>query len=101
MKWARLCPVHVLAGEAEVSLVDEGGGLEGVVGALAAHVGLGEAVQLGIDEGKQIFGGGRVAVMHGLEELGDVSRGAFHGVPRVVLHGTVEAVGRALDWRKK
>ena len=66
-------PVNVFAGEADIGFVDEGGGLEGVVGALAAHIGLCEAVELGIDEREEAVGGGGVAGMHGFEELGDVA----------------------------
>jgi hypothetical protein len=73
-------PVDVFAGEAEVGFVDEGGGLESVVGALAAHVGLGEAVELGVDEREEALGGGGVAVVHSLEELSYFSgAGIGHG----------------------
>jgi hypothetical protein len=68
-------PVNVLAGEAEVGLVDEGSGLEGVVGALAPHISLGEAMQLRVDERKQTAGGGVVAVVHGFKELCDLAWG--------------------------
>jgi hypothetical protein len=74
-------PVDVLAGEAEVGLVDERGGLEGMVGALAAHVGLGEAMQLRVNEGQQTACGGGVAVVHGFEELGDFTRIGLQGEP--------------------
>jgi len=74
-------PVDVFAGEAEVGLVDEGGCLEGMVGALAAHVGLGEAVEFGVDEGKQAVGGSAVAVVHGFEELGDFTWIGLQGEP--------------------
>jgi hypothetical protein len=47
-----ILPVDVLFGEAEVGFVDEGGGLEGVVAALAAHVGGGDAMEFGVDEGE-------------------------------------------------
>jgi hypothetical protein len=47
-----------LLGDTEVGLVDEGGGLESVVAALAAHIALGEAVELGVDEGEELVGGG-------------------------------------------
>ena len=41
-------PVDILAGKAEVGFIDERGGLQRVVGSLAAHVGLSETVQLGV-----------------------------------------------------
>ena len=68
-------PVDIFAGEADVGFVDQSGGLEGVVRALAAHVGLCEAVQLRVDEGEEPVGGGGVAGVHGFEELGDVAWG--------------------------
>jgi hypothetical protein len=74
-------PVDVFAGEAEVGFVDESGGLESVVRALAAHVGLGEAVQLRVDEGEETVGGGGVAGVHGFEELGDFARIGLQGKP--------------------
>jgi len=74
-------PVDVLAGEAEVGLADERGGLEGMVGALAAHVGLGDAMQLRVNERKQAACGGGVAAVHGFEELGDFTRIGLQGKP--------------------
>jgi hypothetical protein len=41
-------------------------------------------VQFGVDEGEEILRGGGVAVVHSFQELGHVSRGGFHGVPRDV-----------------
>jgi hypothetical protein len=52
-----------------------------VIGALATHVGLGEAVELGVDEREQTVGGGGIAGMHGFEELGDVARIGLQGKP--------------------
>jgi hypothetical protein len=66
-------PVDVFAGKAEVGFVDEGGGLEGVVWALATHIGLGEAVKLGVDQREEAVGGGGIACVHGFEKLSDVA----------------------------
>ena len=74
-------PVDVLDGEAEVGLVDERGGLEGRVGTLASHVGLGKAMQLRVNERQQTACGGGVAAVHGFEELGDFTRIGFQGTP--------------------
>jgi hypothetical protein len=68
-------PVDVLAGLTEVGFVDERGGLEGVVGALTTRVGLSEAMELGVDKGKQAVGGSGFAGVHRIEELGDLARG--------------------------
>jgi len=62
-------PVDVFASEAEIGFVDERGGLESVVGALATHIGLGESVEFGINEREEALGGGGVAVVHSFEEL--------------------------------
>ena len=72
-------PVDVFAGEAEVGFVDERGGLESMVGALATHVGLGEAVEFGVDEREEALGGGGVAVVHSFEELSYFSWLGIHG----------------------
>jgi hypothetical protein len=89
-------PVNVFAGEAEVSFVDEGGGLEGVVGTLAAHVGLCETVELGVDEREEAVGSGGIAGMHGFEELGDVAWNWLHDGPPA--EGIL--MGRECWWRK-
>lgn len=73
-------PLGVFAGEAEVGFVDEGGGLEGVVGALAAHVGGGEAMEFGVDEGKEFLSGVGVAFGHLVEEQRDFAWVRVHGV---------------------
>jgi hypothetical protein len=44
-----------------------------MVGALAAHVGPSETVELGVDEWKQAVGSSGVAGVHGSEELGNVA----------------------------
>ena len=71
--------------------MDEGGGLERVVGALAAHVRRGQAVQLGVDSRQQFFRSVCVAGMHGLEQLRDLTGGGIaslrHG-SSFCLHGT-------------
>ena len=41
----------LLLGKAEISLVDQGGALQGVVGTLLPQVVMGEAVQFLVDEG--------------------------------------------------
>jgi len=74
-------PVDALTGEAEVGLVDDRGGLEGMVGALAAHVSLGEAMQLRVNQRQQTACGGGVAVVHGFQELGDFTRIGLRGTP--------------------
>jgi hypothetical protein len=52
---ARLELDILLAYQAEISLVDESGGLEGVILALPAHIGVGEPVQLIVDKGKELL----------------------------------------------
>ena len=53
-------PVNGISGEPQVSLVNEGGGLEGVVWALAAHVGTGKAMKLGVEQREEPIGCCRV-----------------------------------------
>lgn len=52
--------------------MDEGGGLEGVVGPFLSHVAGGEAVELLIDEGEKLRSGVRIALAGGGEQLGQV-----------------------------
>lgn len=60
-----------LAEEAEVSFVDEGGGLEGCAGGLVAHVRAGEAVKVVIDEGGEGVPGFGLAEAEAGELRGD------------------------------
>ena len=66
-------PVDVFADEAKVGFVNKRGGLEGVIGALAAHVGLGEAVEFCVDEREKTVRCVGVSRVHGLQKLGDFS----------------------------
>jgi hypothetical protein len=66
-------PVDVFTGEAEICFVDQRGGLQGVVGALAAHIGLSEAVKLSVHEWKQPVGRSGVAGVHGFEKAGNLA----------------------------
>lgn len=49
-----------------------------MVGALAAHVGRGQAVQFGVNQRKQLFGGFAVASPQGFQQSGDVIVGNLH-----------------------
>ena len=60
--------------QAEVSLVDEGGGLEGLTWLRLPHVSLGQAVQFGVDERKQLVLGGMISVSPGHEQFGYIGR---------------------------
>jgi len=52
-----------LIDQLEVGLVDEGGGLECVIGALAAHVGTGDAAEFVVDERQKLIGSAGLAVL--------------------------------------
>ena len=60
--------------ESEVGFVDEGGGLEGEVGAFVAHLLAGEAAELLIDGGEEGFGGGGVTAAREVDEARNVGR---------------------------
>ena len=53
--------------------MDQGGGLQGVVGPFASHVGLRESMQLLIDERQKGVGGGGVPGPHGVKQIRDLS----------------------------
>ena len=49
-KWARSFPAHVLApDQPQIGLMDQGGGLKGVIPSLAPHVSAGGSTQLSVD----------------------------------------------------
>ena len=73
-KWARFSQaVDPLIHQPEVGLVDQGGGLQGVVGTLAAEQPGGEVAQLGVDHRQQLVG--RLAATAGNveQQSGDVA----------------------------
>src|SRR5207302_4193571 len=85
-------PIHVtLAGQAQVSLVHERGGLESVIRALPPHVGCCQAMELVIDLGHNGRGGLPAPVPHLAEKLRDVPIGASYSDERL-------AVVAALGW---
>src|SRR6266478_2651324 len=60
----------------EVGFVENGGGLQGVAGALPAHVMVGEPVQFGLHQREQLLQRSLVSAAPVAEELGDLlSRG--------------------------
>jgi hypothetical protein len=61
-----------------------------MVGPLATHVGLGEAVEFGIDQRQKALGSAWIAFVHRFEKLGDFARGRVHICPHHG-HGSVEA----------
>ena len=68
------------ADESHVGLVDEGRGLERVAFGLAAHVGVGEAPELAIEDREQLLGSLWVSVRCGFEYGCQVGARAFHSV---------------------
>ena len=54
--------VHALVHQPEVGLVDEGGGLQGMVGTLAPKQPRRQLAELGIDQGQELISGGGPAV---------------------------------------
>lgn len=62
----------LLPGEAKVGLVEQGGGLEGVAGALAAHVAGGEAAEFVKDDGRENFEGGFIALTPLVQKYGNL-----------------------------
>ena len=63
-----------------VRVVDEGRGLEGVIGPLAAEEAAGQGPQLFIDEPEQLVRGRAVAAGDSLEDPGDI--GLRHLAPK-------------------
>ena len=64
------------ADQPEVRLVNQGGGLEGVVGGLGGHARGGELPQLVVDEREQVGGGLAVTGRGGVEEASHIGHSA-------------------------
>jgi hypothetical protein len=62
----------LVADEAQVGLVDQGGGVQGVAGGLRGHPRGGEPPQLVVNEREEVGGGFAVASRGGIEQAGDV-----------------------------
>jgi hypothetical protein len=58
--------------QAQVSLVDQGRGVEGVPGDLGGHFRGGESPQFVIDQGEQFRGGAAVSLVGGFDEMGQI-----------------------------
>jgi hypothetical protein len=59
--------------EAQVGLVHEGGGLEGLAGLFLSQPGGGQAAQLFIDQREQFGAGAGIALLNGREDARDVA----------------------------
>src|SRR5262249_42266120 len=59
----------------QVRLVNQGGGVQGLAGLLAGHLGGGQTAQLGVDEREQLGRGPLVPAVRGGQEAGDVGHG--------------------------
>ena len=65
-------PRGLTADQAEVGLVHQGGGLEGLAGLLLRELPRGELAELVVDQGQELLGRLRVAVLDGREDARDV-----------------------------
>ena len=61
------------ADQAQVGLVDQGGGLQRLPGGLVGHLVVGELAQLLVDEGQQLLRGRRIALLDGVQDLRDLT----------------------------
>ena len=77
-KWPRPSNAAGRADQAQVRLVDQGGGVERVAGRLGGHARGGELAQLVVDERQQLGGGLAVARLGGVEEASHVGHGGAH-----------------------
>ena len=80
MKWARSCQLGIgLVGQAQVNLVDQRRGLEGVIGALAAHVMMREPAQIFVDQRREFGESGVISLAPITQELpNSLWRGGLH-----------------------
>src|SRR5262249_8389767 len=82
---AAALPVALLgvANKAEIRLVNEGRGLEGVPGRLVGQAMAGQLPQLVVNERQELAGGTRVAACDGAQDLRDLAHWPHH----ISLHG--------------
>ena len=70
-KWARLVALTAAAGELEVGLVHQRGGLQRVAAALAVELAVGDPAEVFVHQRDQPLQGAAVARLDGLEQPGD------------------------------
>jgi hypothetical protein len=68
-----------LVGQAQEGLVDQGRGLQRVIPPLAGEVAAGDASQLTVDEGQQLFACSAVAGAPPLQQRGDLGLAGWRG----------------------
>jgi hypothetical protein len=73
-------PERLIAKQAQVRLMDQGGGLKGVPGALLGHTLLRDGAELGIHKLEQLIGGAGSTRLHGSDQPRDVSVDRDSGV---------------------
>jgi hypothetical protein len=76
------------ADQAQVGLVDQGGGGKSLPGGLARQPGRGEPAQLVVDQGQHLLGGVGVALLDGGQDAGNLTHRRHHKAgraPRIVL----------------
>jgi hypothetical protein len=80
--------------QAEVGLVDEGGGLEGVVGALGGHALVRDGAELVVDESEEVGGGPGVGgALHEKGSRRVLPRGGVLGGLRGMVGGRGQGAG--------
>jgi serine/threonine protein kinase len=77
----------LFAHQPQVGLMNQCRRLQRMIRPLAAHIGLGDAAQLLIDERKQLLAGRSIAGIHRFEQPRDLSRSGIHDIDlvRIVL----------------
>ena len=68
-----------LVRETEIRLIDERGGLQGVVRPFTPHVAMSELAQLVIDQGREFIGLGALPITGGRQQIADLLRGRRAG----------------------
>ena len=91
-KVGAILPVNLLTGEPHVGFVDQRRCLQGVVGALTAHIRAGQTMQFSVDQRQQTLGGLRIAGAHCFEQLSHLPGIAFHAPPPADSYGIVCAL---------
>src|SRR5262249_38902156 len=70
--------LSVRADQSEVGFVDQGGGLERLPRLLLGQLLRGELAQFVVDEGQELRGGVRVALLNGGQNAGDIGHDSEH-----------------------
>ncbi len=82
-------PLRIFFAEPKVGLIDESGGLQGVIGAFPSHIRRGQPVELGIDQRQELVCRTGITLDHLIQELRYVTLFSVHAVCLLQVFGVI------------